>query len=131
MTISRRTALQLTFASVFGAAAPAGAASSQQFDPAAFEAAQKAGKSILVDVSAPWCPVCFVQGLTLRALLVKSRFEDLTVFHVDFDSQKPVLRRFNVQQQATLIVFKGAMEVGRSVGDPVATRMEDLLARSL
>ena len=31
------------------------------FDQKAFEAAQAAGKSILVDVSAPWCPVCRAQ----------------------------------------------------------------------
>jgi len=33
---------------------------------------------------------------------------------VDFDRQKDAVRRFGVQYQSTLIVFKGAREVSRS-----------------
>ena len=50
---------------------------------------------------------------------------------VDFDSQKDVLRRFGVQRQSTLIVFKGATEMGRSVGDTGKTSIEALLAKGL
>lgn len=46
----------------------------------------------------------------------------LLVFEIDFDSQKDVLREFNVRQQSTLIAFRGAEERGRAVGitDPAA-----------
>ena len=107
------------------------AAETSVFDTARFEAAQRAGKSILVDVTAPWCPICFVQNLTLKALDLDPRFKDLVVLKVDYDSQKAVLRRFNVQRQGTLIVFKGAREIGRSTGDPTAAHIEALLASSL
>lgn len=107
------------------------AAETSVFDAARFEAAQLAGKSILVDVTAPWCPICFVQNLTLKALDLDPRFKDLVVLKVDYDSQKAVLRRFNVQRQGTLIVFKGAREIGRSTGDPTAAHIEALLASSL
>ena len=47
---------------------------------------------------------------------------DLVVFDIDFDSQKDVLRQFNVRQQSTLIAFHGAEERSRAVGitDPAA-----------
>jgi thiol-disulfide isomerase/thioredoxin len=101
------------------------------FDQAAFDAAQKAGKPILVEVHAPWCPVCKAQDPILNKLRSEPEFKDLQTFSIDFDSQKDLLRAFKVSKQSTLIVFKGAAEVGRSTGvtDPAA--IEALLAKSL
>ena len=130
MTASRRAVLLAALGAAL-AVVPAQAAERLAFEAARFEAAQRAGRSILVDVTAPWCPICFVQGLTLAALGFDSRFKDLIVFTVDYDSQKAVLRRFNVQRQGTLIVFKGTQEVARSVGDPTAAHIDALLAESL
>ena len=92
MSMSRRSALALVLANGLSWS-PVLAAERSAFDPAAFEAAQRAGRPILVEVTAPWCPVCFVQGFTLRALANDQRFKDLIVFVVDFDSQKPYLRK--------------------------------------
>ena len=46
------------------------------------------------------------------------------VFDVDFDSAKDVLKQFKVQNQSTLIVFKGGKEIDRSTGqtDPAVIR---------
>lgn len=98
------------------------------FTPAAFEAAQKAGKPILIDVSAPWCPVCKAQAPTLAALPAVPEFKGLTVFSVDFDTQKDVLRSLGVQKQSTLIVFAGAKETGRTVGDTDPQSIRALVA---
>lgn len=98
------------------------------FTPAAFEAAQKAGKPILIDVNAPWCPVCRAQAPTLAALPAVPEFRGLTVFSVDFDTQKDVLRSLGVQKQSTLIVFAGAKETGRSVGDTNPDTIRALVA---
>jgi hypothetical protein len=48
----------------------------------------------------------------------------VAVFTIDFDSGKEHVRRFKVEQQATLIAFKGTKETLRSVGqtDPDALR---------
>ena len=59
------------------------------------------------------------------------RFADLAVFHVDFDTQKDALRKFNAQKQSTLIVFKGVNETGRSVGATDPLSIEELLEKSL
>ncbi|MFM9858961.1 thioredoxin family protein [Pseudoxanthobacter sp. M-2] len=98
------------------------------FTPAAFEAAQKAGKPILIDVNAPWCPVCKAQAPTLAALPAVPEFKGLTVFSVDFDTQKDVLRSLGVQKQSTLIVFAGAKETGRTVGDTDPASIRKLVA---
>ena len=57
--------------------------------------------------------------------------KSMVVFTVDFDSQKDLLRKLNVQKQSTLIVFKGKKEVGRSTGDTNPGRIEALLNKSI
>lgn len=86
------------------------------FTPAAFEAAQKAGGPILVEVTAPWCPTCKAQKPILSDLLAQPKFGKMTVLEVDFDSQKDALKMLGVQMQSTLISYKGKQEVGRSTG---------------
>jgi thiol-disulfide isomerase/thioredoxin len=100
------------------------AAEPTTFTDAAFAAAQQAGKPILVHVNAGWCPTCAQQRPILDKLEHSAELGDLTVFTVDFDSQKDVLRELNVQQQSTLIVYAGKTEKGRATGitDPDAIR---------
>jgi len=101
------------------------------FDQKAFEAAQAAGKSILIDVSAPWCPTCRAQKPIIEKLSLLPEYKDLTIFDVDFDTQKPVLRDLKVQQQSTLIVFKGSKEMDRSVGSTDPSAISDLLKKAI
>jgi len=101
------------------------------FEAAAFQATQAAGKPILVDVFAPWCPVCKAQLAVLGTLTQNPKYDKLTVFKVDFDHQPDVLKSFNVRQQSTLIAFKGAMETARSVGDTKAPSIEALINTTL
>ena len=92
----------------------------QPFDAKAFKDAQMAGKHILVDVTAPWCPTCKAQRPVIQGL--EKSNPKLVVLEVDFDSSKDLLKQMNVQMQSTLIVYKGEKEVGRSTGvsDPAA-----------
>jgi thioredoxin 1 len=90
------------------------AAEKLEFSRGAFDDAQNAGKPILIDISAPWCPTCRAQKEALKALLPKHK--ELVVFDVDFDSQKDVVRAFKASMQSTLITYKGKVEVGRLVG---------------
>lgn len=111
--------------------APALAFQAKPFDMKGFETAQTAGKSILVEVHAPWCPTCKAQEPILASLGQKPQFKNVAVFKVDFDSQKDALRALNARQQSTLIVFKGKTEKGRSVGDTKAESIEKLIASAL
>jgi len=123
----------LTLASLILAAglAPAAAGETRPFSDPAFEAAQKSGKPILVEVSAPWCPICKTQKPILAKLSSDPRFKDLQIFDIDFDSQKDLLKRLNVRMQSTLIAFKGTTEVGRSVGETQPEWIEGLLEKAL
>ncbi len=112
--LNRRT---LFLAATCLAITPAFAADKQAFSAAAFDAAMKAGKPVLVEVHAPWCPTCKQQEPHINKLSADPKFKDLIVFKLDFDSQKDALRQLNARQQSTLIVFKGGKEVDRSVGD--------------
>ena len=122
-------ALALTAALSFGTAALA--MDKKPFDIKAFEAAQAAGQSILVEVHAPWCPVCKAQAPILGKLAGEQKFKNMVRFNVDFDSQKDLLRKFNVQKQSTLIAFKGKQESARSTGDTAAASIEALLAKAI
>lgn len=105
------------------------AQAAQPFDAAAFKQAQAAGKPILVDVTAPWCPTCKKQGPIVQE--IEKSTPNLVVYEVDFDSSKDVLKQFRVQSQSTLIVFKGANEVGRSTGDTNPASIKALVSKGL
>jgi thioredoxin 1 len=112
-------------------AAPALAADWKPFSADALSAAQKDGKPILVDITAPWCPVCRAQQPILEKLTDEPQYKDMVVLTVDFDHQKPDVRALKAQSQSTLIVFKGQTEAGRSVGDTNAASIAALLKSSL
>ncbi len=129
--LSRRSVLAggLVVAAVLNASAVL-AAGAVDFTDAAFAAAQKQGKSIVIDVFAPWCPTCKAQAPILSRLEQEPKFAGYTVFRVDFDHQEAVLRRFGVRMQSTLIAFKGDKEVGRSVGDTDPASIAALFAKA-
>ncbi|MGU3667261.1 thioredoxin family protein [Methylobacterium sp. A49B] len=128
---SRRYALALTGLLLFAGLAPAQAGDAMPFSESGFEAARESGKPILIEVSAPWCPICKAQKPILAKLAGEPRFKDLQIFAIDFDSQKDLLRRFDARMQSTLIAFKGKTEVGRSVGETQQEWIEGLLEKTL
>jgi len=130
--LTRRTlALSLLAAPAAWLAPAAFAAQRLAYSPAAFDAAQGAGKPILVVVHATWCPTCRAQAPILSQLESEPNYAGLVVFHVDFDAQKDALKRFGVRLQSTLIAFKGRAETGRSVGDTDPGSIAALFAKTL
>lgn len=120
----------LAFATLIGLA-PLSAADPAKFDAEAFAAAQKAGKSILVDVHASWCTTCKAQKAVLAELTQEPEFKDLVVLEIDFDSQKDAWQALGVQNRSTLIAYKGDKETGRSVSDTKRESIEALLKGAL
>src|SRR5579859_2872159 len=92
------------------------AAAQRPFDDRAFKAAQDAGKPVLVEIHADWCPTCKAQLPILNKLSSEPAYTPIERFRVDFDSQKNVVKRFKATTQSTLILYKGKTEVARSVG---------------
>lgn len=129
--VTRRVFSAALFATGTLLASTLGAAAGEKFTPAALEAAQAAGKSILVEISAPWCSTCKAQKPILSELGKDPRFKNLVTLEVDFDSQKDAVRALNARSQSTLIVFKGKTEAGRSVGDASKVGITALLEKSI
>lgn len=114
----------------FAAPIIAHATEEKPYSQASFVEAQKAGKPILVDVSASWCPICAKQKSVLTKLFGDPNFKDMAFYTIDFDSQKEALQSFGVDRQSTLIVFKGSEEKARSVADTSETALRDLLVKA-
>ncbi|CAN7560743.1 thioredoxin family protein [Bosea sp. LjRoot237] len=130
--ISRRNLILIAASSIMLIPLAAAAANDiRTFSPADFDAARKAGKSILVEVHADWCPTCKAQAPIISELRKEPRFKELVVFRVDFDSQKEAVKQFGARSQSTLIAFKGNTEAGRSVGDTNKASIGALLAKTL
>ena len=121
---SRRSVLFATVALATALVAPVYATETKVFDPASFDAAQKAGKPILVAIHASWCPTCKAQRPILSDLMAEPKV-------VDFDTQKDAVRFFGARMQSTLIAFKGTTETGRSVGETERSSIAALLNKAL
>lgn len=130
--LTRRFALGALCAAAMGAApGPAAGADEAAFTAPAFTAAQKAGKPILIDVAAPWCPICKRQQPLLKSILADPRYKDVQRFDIDFDSQKDALKLVGARMQSTLIVYKGTREMARSIGQTQQEWLEDFLEKLL
>lgn len=106
-------------------------AAAKPYDQADFDAAQAAGKPILVEIHADWCPTCRAQEPIISELMQDPKNAGFVVLRVDFDSQKDVVKRFRAQYQSTLIVFKGRKEVSRSTGETRKDAIAAQLAKAL
>ncbi len=127
-TISFRFIIPFIAGLFFSAAAWA---AGKPFDQADFEAARAAGKPILVEIHANWCPTCRAQEPIISELLREPKHAGFVVLRVDFDNQKDVAKRFRAQYQSTLIVFKGEKEVARSTGETRKDAIAAQLAKAL
>ena len=125
MKLAKLATLVALFASAFAWAGP-----QEAYTPARFDQLAKEGKPILVAIHADWCPTCKAQKPILHELMGKPEYKDVTELSVDFDKDKPALKRFKVSMQSALVAFKGSKEVGRSLGDTSRTGLESLVKKA-
>jgi thioredoxin 1 len=128
--MNRRFAM-FSILSVAATALPAIAATNSTFDKQAFDAAQAAGKSILLHVAATWCETCHAQRAVLNKLEADPAYKDFQIITIDYDKQKDVMRSFKVTSRATLIAFKGTTEVGRMTGNTKLAAIKALIDKAL
>lgn len=125
----RRRLIAVTLAAgALAATAGCAAAKPPPFNRAAFEAAQAAGRPILLDIYAPWCPTCRAQAPIIERLAAEPANAQLIVFRVDFDRDKATVRALGANRQSTLIAYRGKTETGRSVGDTDPASLARLVA---
>lgn len=132
----RFLSLLAAIGALFAAALPATAraetpAGWHAYDAKTFAAAQDAGKTIVVDVHADWCPTCRAQAPILDELR-KERASDKVLFvKVDFDKQQAFLRANGVVRQSTVLVFRGKQEVARSIAQTNRARLRAVVLGAL
>lgn len=98
------------------AAAASHALDVKPYSAAALAEAQKADKPVALHFRADWCPTCRAQDKVLESLKTEPGL-DLTVFAVNYDTEKDLKRRFQINSQSTFVVLKGQKETSRLVGD--------------
>ncbi len=130
MRFATSLAATVVSAGLCGVSPSARAATSAVFTQEAFAAAEAQNRPILVDISASWCSTCARQRAILSRLVQAPEFRNLTIYTIDFDTQKKVVRQFGAQNRSTLIVFHGDTERGRSVGDTDAASIKALLQKA-
>lgn len=101
------------------------------FSQQEFDKLTSQGKPVVLDISATWCPTCKVQKPILEGLMKQPAYKDVTLLIIDFDTEKATLKKFKVTMQSTLVGFKGAREVGRSVGDTTPAGIEGLIRKTV
>ena len=106
----------LPFAALALVAAPLQAQPVRTFSLAALKAAQTAGKPVLVDAFAPWCPTCRAQAPTIDKIATDPAYKDLLILRLDYDNQTAEKKVLGINKQSTLIAYKGNKEVGRVLG---------------
>lgn len=112
-------------------AAPAVAQPVKPFSLAALKAAQARGQSVLIDVYAPWCPICRAQAPTIDALATDPAYAKLQILRLDYDHQTAEKKALGVSRQSTLIAFRGTKETGRVVGITDPAQLRELAINAL
>lgn len=132
MQRAKHTGLCGFMALIFLIASPlAHSAGLQPFDDHAFQAAQELGKPILVEISANWCPNCMAQRPVIDKIFSESKYSNMARFRVDFDIHQNAVEEFNVRFLSTLVLFKGKVEVARSVGELDEAKIRLMLNKAL
>lgn len=112
-------------------AALAASAAEQPFSQPAFDKALAAGKPVVVDFAASWCPTCKQQKPIVQSLVDDTKRKSLTVFVADYDKEVALKKKLNVTMQSTLIAFKDGKEVARSTGQTDKAELAALLDKAL
>jgi len=101
-----------------------------KFSDEKFKQLQDTNQPILVEIDAGWCPICAKQRPIIDKLTETPELKNIHILVVSFDGQKDVVRAFGANMQSTLIVFHGAKETGRLVGETDRDLIKGLLEKA-
>jgi thiol-disulfide isomerase/thioredoxin len=107
------------------------AAEWRPFDNSALKDAQAAGKTVVIDFHATWCPTCAKQKPVLEKLIGESEFKNVAAFVADYDNSSELKKQMKITKQSTIVVLKGEREVARATGVTKEAELRTLLKKGL
>ena len=113
-----------------GFASLAGASSWGAYDASAFESAQRSGHVILLQFLEDGCPRCGEQEKILSKRFWGVNRKDLEGFQVDLARNAALARQWRVTAPSTLVLLRGAREVGRSTGVIIESELDAFLRKA-
>ncbi len=88
----------------------------EPYNAEALSKLQAAGKPVALHFHADWCPTCRAQDKTLEALKADTTLP-VTVLTVNYDKEADLKKQWHIQTQSTFVVFRGAVEKTRVIGE--------------
>jgi thioredoxin 1 len=122
-----KTLIACTAALLCSLAASLAMGAEVSYNQAQFDAARAAGQTVAVVFHADWCPTCRAQAPVLKELVNSPEMKSLTLYVADFDTEKALRNALHVNQQSTIVVFKGKQETARSTGETQKAALETFL----
>ena len=83
------------------------------FTKDAFETAQKAGKTVVVNSWNKWCYTCVKQEKIIKE--AKKNFNDV-LFLSYAQKNKDIAKYLNIDYRSTIVIYKDNKEIARAVG---------------
>lgn len=109
--MQRRDFLMFTAAVSLALPLAARAAETAVYSPELLAAELAAGRTVLLDFTASWCPSCQSQGRAIRALRAQNPAYDAAITFIDVDwdtwGQSDLAKRFGVRSRGSLVVLRG------------------------
>ncbi len=108
----------ITLAAALPFAHMAKAADAVAYTPEAVAAELAAGKTVVLDFAATWCPSCQTQGRQIAALRdeVPEYAATLAVFVVDWDTYKgsDLAKSYGIKERGALVLLRGDTVVAQT-----------------
>ena len=118
----------LSIASI--AAGPAAGLMIIPYTGSELESLQASGKPYVINFHATWCPTCAAQQRVLDALQGESAaYAAIPILRVDWDTygDSDLARALAIPRRSTLVLMRGATELGRLVAETRKERIAALL----
>jgi thiol-disulfide isomerase/thioredoxin len=97
----------------------------------AFDRARAEGKVTALQFHSGWCPICVMQERGVQSLNGDKEFDAVIVFRADYYKEPALRKRFQVNSFSTLVIFRGAQERARTVGDHRTEKLRQLFGQAL
>lgn len=103
----------------------------EAFTAERFQVLQAEGRTVVIDVWAPWCPTCRNQAPKLEALLAEPAFAEFAGLKLHWDDQRELAKQLGAPRQSTVFVFKGSEQRAMSVAETDLDRLREVYRTGL